>query len=588
MENAEETLDQLTHFDKNPITDIPQSLEDYLVNIAKSGHTQYPWVKIKTLFKVKLENVIADFIAISPVENVPAMPNVEEFKFEEMKSRVFEQLESYTGIPFTIQRLCELLTQPTKNYKRIDTFLRALVKVMTVVSTIPPFPVPAGSWSGISNGFGESTINLGQEPSASTGCSRRMVDSLESPAKRMRLSIEEDGGPCDSADQVPLPVQNGSPPGNECIGVVPLNGLASDPSTSASALVGLNLQPVDNPATDSSEPSESASHVTEDNMEIDSECTSSQARIELSSGLPEKELSGTDVDTAELQTGNSGEAESGVKDCCEAESDLDESREAEPEVQDDRTETEPLQAKSSASADQMDDGAVGNAVAVNSGEEPATAGETDGTAAAAMDIECGAREGISTSGESSSTNPVQQVEDNSEAEASTGDKELSEETLHDEDKTKDMPHETDEEEDTVCSSQSQSESRLEDIVGVADSSDEAEHSRPRQLEVDGEADQSESANTTPASGAAVVATANTVAITTSPAAAGAEAGIVTEAATEAATTVDNVAATEASSQSEAVASEDPAENSEIGANAVVSEMPSENTKEATDDSPDQS
>lgn len=27
---------------------------------------------------------------------------------------------------------------------------------------------------------------------------RRLGDSLESPAKRMRLSIEEDGGPCDS------------------------------------------------------------------------------------------------------------------------------------------------------------------------------------------------------------------------------------------------------------------------------------------------------------------------------------------------------------------------------------------------------
>jgi hypothetical protein len=31
------------------------------------------------------------------------MPNVDTFKFTEMKQRIFEQLDSYSGIPFTIQ-----------------------------------------------------------------------------------------------------------------------------------------------------------------------------------------------------------------------------------------------------------------------------------------------------------------------------------------------------------------------------------------------------------------------------------------------------------------------------------------------------
>ena len=31
------------------------------------------------------------------------MPNVEPFKFTELKQRIFEQLESYSGIPFTMQ-----------------------------------------------------------------------------------------------------------------------------------------------------------------------------------------------------------------------------------------------------------------------------------------------------------------------------------------------------------------------------------------------------------------------------------------------------------------------------------------------------
>ena len=34
---------------------------------------------------------------------VPKMPNVDAFKFEEMKQRIFKQLDSYSGIPFTMQ-----------------------------------------------------------------------------------------------------------------------------------------------------------------------------------------------------------------------------------------------------------------------------------------------------------------------------------------------------------------------------------------------------------------------------------------------------------------------------------------------------
>ena len=83
------------------------------------------------------------------------MPNVDMFKFPEMKQRIFEQLDSYSGIPFTMQvlpqtppllqgsptfqrtlcftpppqRLCELLTQPRRHYKRVDKFMRGLEKV---------------------------------------------------------------------------------------------------------------------------------------------------------------------------------------------------------------------------------------------------------------------------------------------------------------------------------------------------------------------------------------------------------------------------------------------------------------------------
>ena len=50
------------------------------------------------------------------------------------QDKVFEQLESFAGIPFTIQRIAELLTTPKRHYRRTDKFMRALEKNMLVVS----------------------------------------------------------------------------------------------------------------------------------------------------------------------------------------------------------------------------------------------------------------------------------------------------------------------------------------------------------------------------------------------------------------------------------------------------------------------
>ena len=73
----------------------------------------FPWPKIKPAVRVKLESIIADFSLAMPEEQVglfsithwlnftinvsqiPKMPNVDTFKFSEMKQRIFEQLDSY-------------------------------------------------------------------------------------------------------------------------------------------------------------------------------------------------------------------------------------------------------------------------------------------------------------------------------------------------------------------------------------------------------------------------------------------------------------------------------------------------------------
>lgn len=129
----------LERFTKLKQKDIPKELEDYLSYVAKTGDTVYTWSNIKYLFREKLMHVIKDFHdTTSSVDDLPQYPNVDPFNYETMKSSLLERLELFSSAPFTVQRLCELLTDPKKQYSRIDKYMRALEKNILVVSTIEP------------------------------------------------------------------------------------------------------------------------------------------------------------------------------------------------------------------------------------------------------------------------------------------------------------------------------------------------------------------------------------------------------------------------------------------------------------------
>ena len=189
MENPEDVMMELAVLEKSPeSTPISASLEDYLTYVAKTGNALFAWNKIKPLFKKKLEIVIQEFHDTSPTDDLPKQPNVDVFKFDQMKQRIFEQLESYSGIPFTVQRLCELMVQPKGHYKRTDKFMRGLEKIMLVVSTIDPIPSTGDSDTSQDSEDSRATLTLSQEPEL----------EIESPIMRQRMLEQE--GPCDSAD----------------------------------------------------------------------------------------------------------------------------------------------------------------------------------------------------------------------------------------------------------------------------------------------------------------------------------------------------------------------------------------------------
>lgn len=113
---------------------IPESLENYLKHIAKTGDILFPWPSIKPLLRKKVEIVLDEFNEKAPI-SAASCPN---FNFEETKQEIIKNLDSFYGAPFTIQRICELLTVPNKHYKRTDKFMRGLEKNVLVVSHVDP------------------------------------------------------------------------------------------------------------------------------------------------------------------------------------------------------------------------------------------------------------------------------------------------------------------------------------------------------------------------------------------------------------------------------------------------------------------
>ncbi|XP_051948008.1 serine/threonine-protein phosphatase 4 regulatory subunit 2-A isoform X2 [Xyrauchen texanus] len=120
-------------------------LDQFLSHVARTGETMIQWSQFKSYFLFKLEKVMDDFIASCPEQRGPANPNVEYIPFVEMKQRILKIVDGYNGIPFTIQRLCELLTEPKRNYTGTDKFLRGVEKNVMVVSCVYPTSEKKGS-----------------------------------------------------------------------------------------------------------------------------------------------------------------------------------------------------------------------------------------------------------------------------------------------------------------------------------------------------------------------------------------------------------------------------------------------------------
>ncbi|CAL1606588.1 unnamed protein product [Knipowitschia caucasica] len=129
-------LEALKDFEKRGKKETIPLLEQFLCHVAKTGEPLLSWTEFKPYFMFKLESIMDSFHASAPEQRLTDNPNVEHVTFEEMKNRILKIVDGYNGIPFTIQRLCELLADPKRNYSGTGKFLRGLEKNVMVVSCL--------------------------------------------------------------------------------------------------------------------------------------------------------------------------------------------------------------------------------------------------------------------------------------------------------------------------------------------------------------------------------------------------------------------------------------------------------------------
>ncbi|ORY88885.1 PPP4R2-domain-containing protein [Leucosporidium creatinivorum] len=102
--------------------------DELLEQIAATNVVDAEWSILRDMIKHKLAENIKGYLALGPPW--PLSPE----EAYSARTGACEVLDGFTGPPFTIQRLCELVLYPRKHYTSLPKYLRALNRVISVSS----------------------------------------------------------------------------------------------------------------------------------------------------------------------------------------------------------------------------------------------------------------------------------------------------------------------------------------------------------------------------------------------------------------------------------------------------------------------
>ncbi|XP_004629572.1 serine/threonine-protein phosphatase 4 regulatory subunit 2 [Octodon degus] len=238
--DVERLQEALKDFEKRGKKEVCPVLDQFLCHVAKTGETMIQWSQFKGYFIFKLEKVMDDFRTSAPEPRGPPNPNVEYIPFDEMKERILKIVTGFNGIPFTIQRLCELLTDPRRNYTGTDKFLRGVEKNVMVVSCVYPsseknnsnslnrmngvmFPGNSPSYTERSNINGPGTPRPLNRPKVSLSApltTNGLPESTESRESTLQQNEEKnhsDSPACESEVSSMSTIKNKHPDGEDAV-----------------------------------------------------------------------------------------------------------------------------------------------------------------------------------------------------------------------------------------------------------------------------------------------------------------------------------------------------------------------------------
>lgn len=112
-------------------------MKGVLAEAATTGIVRYNWLLLKPLVVRVLDSVLQDFDAESKVEIGPSLPLANDCSLQDLQKRLHGYIDCFTDVPFTFQRLCELLIEPHKQYTHLHKVAVAYEKLLLVVQTQP-------------------------------------------------------------------------------------------------------------------------------------------------------------------------------------------------------------------------------------------------------------------------------------------------------------------------------------------------------------------------------------------------------------------------------------------------------------------
>ncbi|PSC69679.1 serine threonine-phosphatase 4 regulatory subunit 2 [Micractinium conductrix] len=137
-----ERLEQICSLPAAERPPLDGSLRGVLAETALTGLQRYEWRLLAPLLHSLIDAVLADFGGQeAEVDGPPRPPPAGYPSLEALQAALHRQLDQHDLAPFTLQRLCEVLLEPRKQYAHLEKVAVAIEKLLMVTSTRQPDPL---------------------------------------------------------------------------------------------------------------------------------------------------------------------------------------------------------------------------------------------------------------------------------------------------------------------------------------------------------------------------------------------------------------------------------------------------------------